>query len=367
MYKEEEIIALAEAELAGTLTPAQKAGLEMRLATDAAFAEGYQESISLLKSLEGSRKQRSYKALLQNIHNQLVTPPVQKKRIINFTPQRWRTAAVAASVAVLTSFGTMLAVRSNDHKVATTQNIQLLRREIDNIKRSQSNQQQQIETIKDKQIATTTAPQAMLPSNYSGTGFALTNDGYIITNYHVTDGADSVYIQTRDGHYYKAKIKAIDPKADLAILKIEDDNFRFGKGELPYTFAPGKAALGARIYTLGFPQDEIVYNEGYISSRNGYEGDSMQYQLDVKAAPGQSGSPVLDNNGNVLAFIRSKDNAEERTTYAVSSKALLRLLHDLKQSEDLHLPKATHMSSFSREQQIERLQDYTCMVQVYKK
>lgn len=361
-------MALAEAELGGTLSPAQKAELEVRLATDASFAETYSECISLLQSLEGGRKQRNYKALLKNIHNQLVTPAAiqKKRRIIHFSPQQWRTAAVAAGVAVLTSLGTMLALRSNDHgKVGTTANIQLLRREIDNIKRSQNNQQQQIETIKDLQTSSP-ATQVMVPSNFTGTGFALSNDGYVITNYHVTDGADSVFIQTRDGRYHKATIKAIDPKADLAVLKIEDESFRFGKGELPYTFAPGKAALGARIYTLGFPQDEIVYNEGYISSRNGYEGDSMQYQLDVKASPGQSGAPVLDNNGNVLAFIRSKDSDEERTTYAVSSKALLRLLHDIKPS-NVHIPKTARMSAYSREQQVEKLQDYTCMVQVYKK
>lgn len=359
-------MALAEAELGGTLTPAQKAELEVRLTTDASFAEAYSECIALLQSLEGGRKQRNYKALLQNIHNQLVTPTVQKrKRVINLSPQQWRTAAVAASVAVLTSFGTMLMMRTNERKVNTAHNIQLLVHEIDNIKRSQNNQQQQIKTIKDQQ-ASTPATQVMQPSNFSGTGFALTNDGYVITNYHVTDGADSVFIQTRDGRYHKASIKAIDPKADLAVLKIEDESFRFGKGELPYAFAPGKAPLGARIFTLGFPQDEIVYNEGYISSRNGYEGDSMQYQLDVKASPGQSGAPVLDNNGNVVGFIRSKDSDEERTTYAVSSKALLRLLHDIKQS-DVRLPKTAHMTAYSREQQIEKLQDYTCMVQVYKK
>jgi S1-C subfamily serine protease len=357
---------LAEGMLAGTLKPAEKAALEAQLSADVAFAEAYHECIALLQSLDGSRRQRNYKSLLHQIHNQLIPAPVQpkKKKIISFTPQQWRTAAIAASVAVLTSFGTMLMMRVNERKAGTAQNIQLLRHEINNIKRSQNNQQQQIATIKDQQ-AVTPAIQSMQPSNYTGTGFALTNDGYVITNYHVTDGADSVYIQTRDGRYHKARIKAIDPKADLAVLKIDEEDFRFGKGELPYAFAPGKAALGARIYTLGFPQDEIVYNEGYVSSRNGYEGDSMQYQLDVTASPGQSGAPVLDNNGNVLAFIRSKDNDGARTTYAVSSKALLRLLQDLKQA-DVALPRKARLSAYSREQQIEKLQDYTCMVQVYK-
>jgi serine protease Do len=136
---------------------------------------------------------------------------------------------------------------------------------------------------------------------------------------------------------------------------------------LPYSFMPGKAALGASVYTLGFPQDEIVYNEGYISSRNGYQGDSNQYRLEVPAGPGQSGAPVVDEDGNVIGIIRSKDESAEGTTYAVTSKTLLHLLRDVPKDKRPHLPVGNHLAGMSRQQQIEKLQDYTCMVQVYKK
>lgn len=124
---------------------------------------------------------------------------------------------------------------------------------------------------------------------------------------------------------------------------------------------------GASIYTLGFPQDEIVYNEGYIASRNGYEGDSAQYRLEVPAGPGQSGAPVVDALGNIIGVIRSKDERTESTTYAVTSKTLLRLLKDVPKEKRPKLPQANRMTGLSRQQQIEKLQDYTCMVQVYKK
>ena len=93
----------------------------------------------------------------------------------------------------------------------------------------------------------------------------------------------------------------------------------------------------------------------------------MQYRLEVSASPGQSGAPVMDDAGNIVAIIRSKDSDAADITYAVSSKALLRLLHDLPRQTGLRLPKANKLSNFSRAQQIEKLQDYTCMVQVYKK
>lgn len=350
---------MAEAALAGRLTPEETQELEARLTADAAFAQAYNESYNFLQGIQAGGAHRQFKNMLKDIQQQAI--PAKKTQTFSFRP-RLRTAAMAAAVALFTSLSTIWIMRQGEPK-ASTQNIQLLRREIDRIKQSQNQQQRQIQNITEQQVA----PEVMQPSNYTGTGFALTNDGYVITNYHVTEGADSVYIQTRGGNYYKANVIAFHPQTDLAVLKVQDKNFRFGKGDLPYTFAPSKAALGARIYTLGFPQDEIVYNEGYISARNGYEGDSMQYRLEVAASAGQSGAPVVDNNGNVIAIIKSKDNDAEGTTYAVSSKALLRLLHDLPKEAGIHMAKTNKFGSYSREQQIEKLQDYTCMIQVYKK
>ncbi len=54
---------------------------------------------------------------------------------------------------------------------------------------------------------------------------------------------------------------------DIAILKVEKKSFRFGKGDVPYTFTANKAGLAADIFTLGYPKDEIKYSEGYISSK----------------------------------------------------------------------------------------------------
>ncbi len=58
---------------------------------------------------------------------------------------------------------------------------------------------------------------------------ALTNDGYIATNYHVVKDANSIYVQTNKGETLKAYIFAMEPSTDVAILKIENKNFRFGK------------------------------------------------------------------------------------------------------------------------------------------
>jgi len=361
MSQDQYIWQMAESALAGKLTPAEQQELDARIIADETFAQAYNESLNLLQSLDANGKQRRFKAALKEIHLQ-VTAPAPSTKTFAFKPAYLRTAAMAAGLALFTSLTTVWMMQRNGTKANTNHSIQLLGGEINRIKQSQQQQQLQIQNIKDQQE--TESPAAIAPSNYSGTGFALTNDGYLITNYHVTEGADSIYVLTRNGGYHRARVVAFEPKTDVAVLKIEDKKVKFGKGELPYTFATTKAALGARIFTLGFPQNEIVYNEGYISSRNGYEGDSIQYRLEVTAAPGQSGAPVLDNNGNVVGIIKGKENESNSTTYAVSSKALLRLLRDL--NAGIKLSKTNRMSECSREQQIEKLQDYTFMIQVYK-
>ena len=360
------IWSLAESALAGTLSPEAQAELSARIATDGDFARQYEDCLSLLRSLDDAGRQRRFKGVLADVHAEHAVKEAPAKKVVPFFPKYLRTAGMAAGIALATSLTTIWAVRHGEPKPASRETITLLNGKINGIQSSLKQQQYQINTIIAQQT-TDTPRQAAAYYSGTGTAFALTNDGYLITSYHVTDGADSLYVRTRNGDTHRARVVAFEPTADIAVLKIEDKAFRFGKGDVPYTFAPAKAPLGARIYTLGFPQDEIVYNEGYISATNGYEGDSLQYRLEVAAGAGESGSPVLDNAGNLIGIIKGKDTQAEGTTYAVSSKTLLGLLHDLPRQQSLHLPKVNRMSSLSHEQQIDKLQDYTCLVQVYKK
>lgn len=361
------IAQMAEAEANGTLTPGQKQELETRFAIDPAFESAYREYYYTISSLLETGKRTRFKAMLQDVHAEVGTKKHGMKRlVIHFNPKYLRTAAVAATVALLTSAITVFTVR---HKVSNrvVSSNQELGRQIASIKATQQYQEQAIQDLKEK---TTESPVPAMPapqSNYSGTGFALSNDGYLITNYHVVADAENLQITTRDGKSHPATIVAFEPKNDIALLKVADEKFKFGKGELPYSFLNGKAPLGASIYTLGFPQDEIVYNEGYIASRNGFEGDSNQYRLEVPAGPGQSGAPVVDGSGHVIGIIRSKHAQTESTTFAVTSKTLLRLLKDVPKDKRPKLPVRNKLGGMNRQQQIEQLQDYTCMVKVYKK
>lgn len=350
---------IAEAYLAGTLPQADIIELKKRLEADSDFANEFYESCNLIRSFEGSGKQKRFRSMLRDIHaDQAVT---KKTKLINLPANFWRVAAVAAGVALLTSTITYSILLPSLKNADSQYNI--ISRKVDNITESQHQlQRSQKQLEKDlKNIK----PVAQV--KYTGTGFALTNDGYFVTSYHVTKGADSVYIQNSNGEYFKASKYAFDEAADIAILKVEKKNFRFGKGDIPYTFANGKAGLGARIFTLGYPKDNLFYDEGYISSKNGYESNELQYTLELPVGHGQSGSPVLDNNGNIVGILSAIGSSEESNTYAVTSKALLDLIHkNLPPDNTLHLPKANKLARISREEQIKKMEAYTFSVKVYK-
>ena len=358
MTTENNIWKLAEEYVNNSLSVQELKNLEQRLAEESIFKNEFNEAVNMLRSINNNAAQVKFKQNLRSINSDLKTE--EKKNPFQFFQQIqfWRTAAIAASTAFLATVGVNFWNSKTQENASKYSELRKVRTEIEGIKKSQNR------IIKD---LNTKANKPAIENKYSGTGFALSNDGYIVTNYHVTEGADSLYIQTRDGNYYKAFTVSFDANADIAILKIESKRFKFSKQEnLPYSFANAKSALGERVFTLGYPQDEIVYSEGYISSRNGYEGDSMQYRLELPAEPGQSGAPVINANGNIIGIVAGKESKSAGTTYAISSNTLLKMLRNIPQSNDINLPKTNKLGKMNRNQQIEKIQDFTCVVNVYK-
>jgi serine protease Do len=357
---------LAEAYIAGSLSQQEVNELNTRLAGDVDFANEFNDATNLVNSIEGSGKQKRFRTMLRDIHQkQIQENNPAKPKHITLPAHFWRTAAVAASVAILTSAITIWSINYTLKKSDSKYNT--ISREVGAIKKAQAQQQAQqnklIEIIntKNKPAAPTSDVK------YTGTGFALTNDGYFVTAYHVISDGDSVYIQNHDGDYFKAFLVNFNAEADVAILKVEKKNFRFGKGEVPYTFTGSKAGLGAGIFTLGYPKDEVVYSEGYISAKNGFQDNPLQYTLELPAGHGQSGSPVIDSRGNILGLLTAIGSQNEANTYAVSSKALIELLHTIPNAANIHMPRTNKLCRMSREQQIEKMEAYTFSVKVYKK
>lgn len=166
-----------------------------------------------------------------------------------------------------------------------------------------------------------------------GSGFCLSSNGIIGTNYHVITDAKSIKVRGINGNFekfYKAKIIASDKINDLALIQIDDSSF-ISTGLVPYSMRTGILGVGENIYVLGFPLratmgDELKVTNGIISSRTGYQGDITTYQISAPVQPGNSGGPLFDSEGNLVGIITSKHLGAENVAYAIKINYLSNLI-----------------------------------------
>ena len=169
----------------------------------------------------------------------------------------------------------------------------------------------------------------------SGSGFFITPDGYFLTNYHVVHGGSSIVLVTEKGNV-SAKVVRIDPAVDLALLKVDSTSFQ----SIPF-LAANEAALGTDIFTIGFPIPDLQgfspkMTKGVISSMRGLHDDEKEYQIDAAVQPGNSGGPVVNNNGEVVGVVvarlrdeyvaETKGFLPQNVNYAIKKKHVLDFL-----------------------------------------
>ncbi len=205
------------------------------------------------------------------------------------------------------------------------------------------------------------------PARYSGSGFAISSNGYILTNYHVINGAGSIYVQNSKGVSFKVTRYYTDPVNDIAILKIIDRSF-VNLGALPYSIKRGSASIGDAVYTLGYPKDDVVLGDGYVSSKTGINGDSISYQVAIPVNPGNSGGPLLDNTGSIVGVINGKENKVDGAAFAVKSKYIMEALNSIPKdslNRRVAYGKRSVLQGLKRNKQVAKIQDYVFMIKVY--
>ncbi|QHL87194.1 trypsin-like serine protease [Nibribacter ruber] len=355
------------------VTSAERAQLEERIASDPAFAKRVQDFKLLTASLQSHGKQRVLRQRLNGLHQEwkaenpgqtkpaaATTAPVRKTPAIRlFLKQYSATMMVAATVAIVTVFSSLMGMElwRSANQQQTARYVEL-RREVDALKRKQN------ALLQD---ATTTPRASVNPGQFTGSGFALTADGYFVTSYHVIEGADSLMIENKAGDRYKVAEVYSDQVRDLALLQVTDTAFH-GFGKLPYSFKSKESDLGERVFTLGYPREDLVFGDGTLSSKSGVYGDTSSYQISIPLNPGNSGGPLLDDKGNMIGVISGKMLGVDGAAFAVKSAYLLTLLDQLPASrlpQPVNLPKTNSLSGTSRPQQLKKLQDFVYMVKVY--
>ncbi|HEY5405745.1 MAG TPA: trypsin-like peptidase domain-containing protein [Ginsengibacter sp.] len=171
----------------------------------------------------------------------------------------------------------------------------------------------------------------------SGSGVLVSTSGYIVTNNHVVDKADELVVTLNDKTDYKAKVIGTDPSTDLAVIKIEGNNF-------PHlTFDNSDdVRVGEWVLAIGYPLNlETTVTSGIVSARarnigindrNSNAPIESFIQTDAAVNPGNSGGALVNTNGNLIGInsaIASPTGSYAGYSYAIPSNLVARVVGDI--------------------------------------
>lgn len=163
-----------------------------------------------------------------------------------------------------------------------------------------------------------------------GSGFIISADGFILTNAHVVEGADEVYVTLTDKREFKAKIIGVDKRTDVAVVKVDGTNMpRLTIGD------PNKLRVGEWVIAIGSPfgLDNTV-TAGIISAKARDTGDYLPLiQTDVAVNPGNSGGPLINMRGEVVGInsqIYSRSGGYMGISFAVPIDEAMRVAEQLR-------------------------------------
>jgi S1-C subfamily serine protease len=150
-------------------------------------------------------------------------------------------------------------------------------------------------------------PEVSGSKNKTGSCFAVSSDGHIITAQHIIDGFNSIRIKLSGGEkFYDAKVLKISRFNDLALLKIDAKTPNW----LPM-ISSNKITIGTPIFTIGYPVHSLgsgpMFTEGSVSSVSSITGEDAFMQISAPIQPGNSGGPVVTFNGSVIGIVTSTE------------------------------------------------------------
>ena len=163
-----------------------------------------------------------------------------------------------------------------------------------------------------------------------GSGFIVSQDGYVLTNTHVVDGASEVYVKLTDKREFKAKVIGSDRRTDVAVLKIDATKLpKIAIGD------SDKIKAGEWVIAIGSPFDlDNTVTSGIISSKARDTGDYLPLiQTDVAVNPGNSGGPLINMRGEVIGInsqIYSRSGGYMGISFAIPIDEAMRVVDQLK-------------------------------------
>ena len=176
----------------------------------------------------------------------------------------------------------------------------------------------------------------------SGSGFAVTSDGYVVTNYHVIEGCTDVKIHDK-GKTILATLVTFDPINDVALIKGDFKPRSF------YPLSRKSPKLLMDVYVAGHPfgrdiSTSVKVTKGIVSSLTGIANNFSNLQIDAALQPGNSGGPIMNDKGNVIGVAVAKLDLEkivddygvvpENVNFGVKANTVINIL----ESENIKFP-----------------------------
>jgi len=370
-----QLLEAVERYIRGEMKPDERVYFEQLRKTNPEVDQLVVEHTLFIHQMNELGELRKFKSTLNEVHTDLAEKGAinsdrlqGKSKIVYLWKPYKRVATIAASIAGITTITISLLVWSVTPKVPQDE-VQKLKRELDNQKKETSKISRDLNTVKNQVDKTIVDKPKITPINYeyAGTSFLIDSKGYLVTNAHVVNGAKNIAVQKPNGKELNAEVVFIDTQRDIAILKIKDLGYK-PAGSIPYSISKSSAELAAPIFTLGYPKDDIVYNEGYLSSKRGNHGDTLSCQIAIEANPGNSGSPILNKNGEVIGVLNGRQTNVQGFTFAIHSKYIYSAIEELKKKDTAYarikLPTVSAIRNTGREQQVAKIQDYVYIVKV---
>lgn len=368
------LIEAVERYILGEMTPDERLNFENLRKADAEVDQMVVEHTLFLQKMNRFNEWQKFHKSLNDIHTNLAESGKinsvrlkGKAKVVYLFNRYKRVAGIAAAIAGITTLMVSAIISSVTPKASPSQ-IDYLSKELKSIKNKTIVQDREINSLKSRGAAVQNNIE--IPYTKGGTGFIIDAKGYLVTNNHVIEGANNVAVQNSDGKEFYATVVYSDASTDIAILKITDKDFK-ALPAVPYAFSRKQADLAETIYTMGFPRDEIVYGQGYLSSRTGYDGDTLSCQIDIPVNRGNSGSPVLNYNGEVIGIVNGRQKDAQGSAFALQSRNIFNALSKLKEKENadstaksLKLNTKSSLNGMNHLQQVKKVQDYIYMVKV---
>ena len=349
----------------GEMNPDERLYFENLRKTNSEIDQLVVEHTLFLQQMNRFGEWRKFKSSLHDVHTNLSEQRKinsgklkGKAKVIYLWKRYRRVAAIAAVIAGITTLTISALVWSLSPKADNK--IQDLNRQLEVMKKEQRDQKAVVNTLKD-QINT---DSKSIQFKSGGTGFLVDGKGYLVTNAHIIRSSRNIAVINNKGEEFKAIVIKTDNARDIAILKIEDKDFK-PFSSMPYGFIKTASDVAEPVYTLGYPRNDIVYSEGYLSSPTGFNGDTLSCQLGIAANRGNSGGPVFNHDGEVIGIISTKEINAEGVAFAIQSKYIIDAIDELKKDtvyQSLKIPVKSTLRGLDKKQQVKKIQDFVFMV-----